>query len=236
MRICLTMGLLLLGLAPAWAHNAYTGRSGSPGRNTCASSCHGGTGGTISLSGFPASYTPNQSYLLSLSHGTGGQIVNFNASCRLNAGVDNAGVISAGAATAVYNVAGETNGVHFTSSFQDAGTFTWTAPAAGAGSVRLYLGGLQFDYDGPNSTVMLEAAEAVPLANPQGLVVLAESPHMRLNWLPVVGAGGYNIYRGVSNDVIITFIGSSASPGFIDSAAIDRADTRAYYLITATRP
>jgi hypothetical protein len=237
MRTCLTLAMLVLGLTPAWAHNTYTGRSGSPGRNTCATSCHGTTGGTISLSGFPASYTPNQSYPLSISHGAGGQIVNFNASCRtFGTGVDNAGTISAGTATAVYSVTGETNGVHFGASYQDAGTFTWTAPAAGTGPVRLYLGGIQFDMDGPNSILVLNATEEVPLAEPQTLVVLPSANHIQLAWTPVAGASGYNIYRGTSSDAIITLVGSSASASFVDSAAIDRADQRAFYSVTATRP
>lgn len=236
MRTWILMAIWVLGLAPAWAHTTYTGRSGSPGRNTCATSCHGGGAGSISLSGFPTSYTPNQTYLLSLSHGAGGQIVNFNASCRVGTGTVNAGTIAAGTATAVYNVTGETNGVHFAGSNLDAGSFSWTAPAAGTGAVTLYLGGLQLDYDGPNSTLVLAASEAVALGDPQGLVALAEPPHMHLTWLPVAGASGYNVYRGASSETAVILIGSSPAASFTDSAVFDRADPRAFYTITATRP
>jgi hypothetical protein len=190
------------------------------------------------VSGFPTSYTPNQTYLISISHGAGDPIVNFNASCRVGTGTTNAGTISAGTGTSVYNVAGETNGVHFTTSFnQNAGTFNWTAPAAGTGPVRLYLGGLQFDYDGPNTTIVANATEvSLPPAAPVALVTLANPPHINLAWQAVIGAAGYNIYRSAAMNTPRMLIGTSLTPSYTDSLILDQADVKAFYEVTATRP
>ena len=146
--------------AIAFCHPTYTGYSGAPGTNgTCASSCHGGSGGTIQISGFPAEYIPCQTYTLSISHSGGSSIRQFNGSCRVGTGSTNAVRIAAGTNTATYNVAHETNGVHLTSENQNSGTFDWTAPAVGTGEVRLYIGGLQGNYSGQNSILAISAAE-----------------------------------------------------------------------------
>jgi len=149
----------------AQAHSGYVGYSGAPGAHgTCASSCHGSGGGTIQVNGFPDEYVPGQAYTVSVSHNGGSTIVQFNSSCRLGAGSDNAGVISAGTSTAIYNTNGETNGVHFSSAYLDGGTFVWTAPAAGTGDVRLYLAGLQGSVGGANNALVLLSTEQVSSA------------------------------------------------------------------------
>lgn len=146
---------------------SYTGYSGAPGSaGTCAGSCHGSGGGTISVSGFPMSYTPGQDYTIRVSRTSGARIANFNASVRIGSGSQNAGAIDAGTSTAVYNVPGETNGVQFASPNHDTGNFTWTAPSPGVGEVRLYLSGLQgTSSSGPNTEIML-TAEAAGIAEP----------------------------------------------------------------------
>ncbi len=157
--------VLLLGAItlPAWARTTYTGYSGAPGsRGRCASSCHGAGGGTIQASGFPSVYVPGQSYTITVSHAGTDLIANFNASCRIGTGSQNAGVITAGTNTATYNTSLETNGVHLSPSFLDGGTFTWTAPAAGTGDVNLYICGIEADYDGPNTILSFTAAEQAP--------------------------------------------------------------------------
>ncbi len=141
---------------------SYTGYSGAPGSaGTCAGSCHGSGGGTISVSGFPTSYTPGQAYTIRVSRTSGSRIANFNASVRIGTGQQNAGTIEAGTSTAVYNVSGETNGVHFASPNHDTGNFIWTAPSPGVGEVRFYLSGLQgTTSDGPNTEIVLTAQAA----------------------------------------------------------------------------
>jgi hypothetical protein len=132
---------------------------GSYGR--CASSCHGVSGGTIQITGFPTTYVPGQVYTVSFSHVGGSMIKQVNGSCRVGAGSQNAGVIAAGTNTVTYSDAVETNGIHLSSMDLMGGSFFWTAPAAGTGEVRLYLAGHQGSYGGENTTLMLSALEQV---------------------------------------------------------------------------
>ncbi len=124
----------------------YIGYSGAPGsRGTCSISCHHTRdfAPSITVTGFPENYLPEQQYTITVARTTGQSINQFNASVRVGNGSTNAGLISAGTGTATYNHANETNGVHWSSPNRTSGTFLWTAPAAGTGQVRLYLAGLQ---------------------------------------------------------------------------------------------
>ncbi len=137
------------------------GYSGAPGsQGTCAASCHGSSGGTIQVTGFPTEYVPGANYTVTVSHAGGESIRQFNGSCRIGAGSPNAGVISAGTNTSTYSVIQETNGIHFNDVNQAGGTFQWTAPSPGTGEVTLYIAGLQGGYDGLNSALTLAATEA----------------------------------------------------------------------------
>jgi hypothetical protein len=155
--IILLASLLLASMAPG--HTAYTGYSGAPGSGgACAGQCHGTSGGTITVSGFPTFYTPGQAYVITVAHNGGSSIENFNASARVGSGSTNAGTITAGTNTEVYNVGNETNGVHFANSGQASGTFTWTAPSPSVGAVKLYLSGHQgTSVDGKNTEIVLTA-------------------------------------------------------------------------------
>jgi hypothetical protein len=135
----------------------YSGASGSGGR--CASSCHGSGGGTIHASGFPPEYIPGQIYTISIAHSGGTTIRQFNGSCRIGTGSQNAGVIASGTRTVTYNTGGETNGIHLSTTNQDSCTFQWTAPQAGTGTVRLYIAGQQGSSGGANTSLTLVATE-----------------------------------------------------------------------------
>ncbi len=208
MSCCLT--------AQVFAHSSYTGRSGAPGRQTCASSCHGNAGGTVTISGFPASYTPAQNYLLTISQISGDPIQNFNTSCRVGTGTTNAGVIAAGTGTSTYNVNGETNGVHLTTNGQTSATFNWTAPVAGTGTVRLYTGAFQgTDADlGFNTTLVLVSDEAPLLpgqaTNPIPANSATDQPlTTSLTWTAGSGATSHDVYFSLTNPP--TFIGNQAN-------------------------
>ena len=55
--------LSLLTCSILTAVTSYTGYSGAPlSRGTCASSCHGSSGGTIAVTGFPSVYDPGVAY------------------------------------------------------------------------------------------------------------------------------------------------------------------------------
>jgi len=99
-------------------------------------------------------------YTVLLTHSGGSAIKQFNGSCRVGNGSDNAGTISAGTNTSTYNTTGETNGIHLSSNDKDNAEFVWTAPPAGTGTVRLYVAGHQGSASGPNTKVVLVAQEA----------------------------------------------------------------------------
>jgi len=152
--------VLCIMVSLSYSRPTYTGYSGAPGTDgTCASYCHGSSGGTIQVSGFPTEYMPNQVYPLTISHSGGNSITQLNGSYRIGDGSSNAGVIVAGTNTATYNVPHETNGIHLSSAYQNQGTFSWTAPGPGTGDVKLYVGGLQGGHSGLNSIIVFTAAE-----------------------------------------------------------------------------
>ena len=131
---------LALILVPVclWAHPDNIGYSGAPTRLSCAMSCHGSEGGSLSIQGFPATYTPGALYTMTIVRVIGEDISNFNASVRVGTSATNAGLLGQGENTSIYDTVGETNGVHFTVPNQTSGTFVWTAPGAGTGTVRLW--------------------------------------------------------------------------------------------------
>ena len=145
-----------------FAYPFYVGYSGAPGTSgKCASTCHGSTGGTIQIAGFPTEYVPDSTYTVTISHSGGSSITNFNGSCRIGSGSQNAGIITAGTNTSVYNVTNETNGIHFSSNNQSSGTFNWTAPGVGIGDVKIYIAGQQGNKNGPNTDLVSTATELV---------------------------------------------------------------------------
>jgi methionine-rich copper-binding protein CopC len=152
--------VLIIFTVTAFAHTTYTGYSGAPGsKGSCASSCHGASGGTVEISGFPSEYVPGQTYTVTISHNGGNSIRQFNGSCRIGSGSENAGVIAAGTNTETYSATGETNGVHLSSSNLNSATFSWTAPANGTGEVTLYIAGHQGAYAGANTELTLVSSE-----------------------------------------------------------------------------
>ncbi len=217
MKIVFAFALICALALKSFAHPTYTGRSGAPTRQTCASSCHGSGGGTVQISGFPASYVAGQNYLLTIQRLSGGNIVNFNASCRVGTGSDNAGVIASGTNTATYNVSGETNGVHFTTGNVVSGTFNWTAPPVGTGTVRLYCGALQTDIDGANSTLVLVSNEALALPGMATLPIPANhavdiAANVVLAWTAGSGATSHDVSFGTTNPP--AFVINQATIGF----------------------
>jgi hypothetical protein len=169
----------------AFGHASFIGYSGAPGASgRCASSCHGSSGGTITVTGFPPQYVPGQVYAIAVTHNGGSTIRQFNGSCRVGTGSQNAGTLAAGLNTATYNTSGETNGIHLSGSSVDAASFQWTAPAVGTGTVKLYLAGHQgTSASGANTEITLTATELVsaiddePLAVPSAFASLNNYPN-----------------------------------------------------------
>jgi hypothetical protein len=208
----------------SYGHASYTGYSGAPGsRGRCASSCHGTSGGAIQISGFPDQYVPGQAYTIAISHSGGNTIRQFNGSCRIGSGSQNAGVITAGTLTAVYTATGETNGVHLSATNQNAGDFIWTAPPSGTGNVTLYIAGLQGGLSGQNTEIMLTASEVVTGVDESG--PLPETPLLLANYpnpfnastrirftTPVTGTVSLNIYDLLGHR-IVTLSEQNIGPG-----------------------
>lgn len=159
--IMFACALVILSAPQIEAHQGYTGMSGAPGQMFCASTCHGSGGGSIVIEGFPELYEPEQSYEITVTRSSGSNISNFNASCLIGAGSDNAGYFEEGEYTEVYTNPGVTNGVHFANSNHSQGTFFWIAPPAGNGEVTFYLAGLQGSYSGPNTSLVLNSSESL---------------------------------------------------------------------------
>jgi hypothetical protein len=179
--------LLIIGLTTvqAWGHATYTGYSGAPGRQTCSRSCHPTHNMmcTITVLGFPQTYVPGQQYTIAVAHNGGSTMANFNCSVRVGIGSTNAGAIASGSNTSTYNTSGETNGVHFSSTNRDSGTFLWTAPSAGTGAVRLYWAGLQGNTSsGGDTAIVLLSNENITGINdnanlPQSLELAQNYPN-----------------------------------------------------------
>jgi hypothetical protein len=133
---------ILLLASVASAHNSYTGGySGSPGLRTCALSCHGGSGGTLVVNGFPSAYVPGQTYRLTVAHVGGSPIVNFNLTTRAGSTGSVAGTFTPVSSCVLY--AGTDGGIYASPHMIDSAVVNWTAPAKGAGSVTLYAAAFQ---------------------------------------------------------------------------------------------
>jgi hypothetical protein len=151
---------VILLVAVAAAEVTYTGYSGAPGSSgTCAGSCHGGSGGTIQVVGFPSAYEAGHSYVVSVVHRGGPSIANFNSSVRVGSGTQTAGTITAGYLTATYSTGNEPNGVHLSGRDDDSCTFSWQAPDPAVGDVKLYLAGHQGSQGGANTEIVLTASQ-----------------------------------------------------------------------------
>ncbi|MBM3313568.1 hypothetical protein FJY70_03120 [candidate division WOR-3 bacterium] len=189
-RVSTILATTLL-VATALAGPSYTGYSGAPGTSgTCASSCHGPSGGTIEVVGFPAAYELGQTYVVSVVHRGGSSINNFNASVRVGSGSATIGIITAGYRTATYSIGTEPNGVHLSSENRDSCTFTWQAPDTAVGDVKLYLAGHQGrSMNGPNSDIVLTASQTTGVNHGRAMPTSAFNLRME----PTIGAGSFSV-------------------------------------------
>jgi len=143
-------------------------RTGSPGDGNNCTICHSGTpvsnSGSLSLSGLPTLYVPGQNYSLTLTLSDGPRY-GFEITAEKTSDNTKAGSWTAGASNSVIstNWVGHTSANTTTNSWP----FTWTAPSAGAGNVRLYAAGMAANDMGNTSgdTVHLKnwlTGEAIP--------------------------------------------------------------------------
>jgi hypothetical protein len=119
---------------------APAGYSGSPADGQTCANCHGGTASTVSnvlTSNVPASgYVPGTNYTITVSISGASTRKGFQVSPQNNSGVL-IGTLTAGSGN---TIVGSKYITHTSSKTTNPGTwtFTWTAPAAGTGSVNFY--------------------------------------------------------------------------------------------------
>jgi hypothetical protein len=163
MRISLFVVIFFSAAVEGLAHNSYAGGySGAPGMRTFASSCHGGTGGTTTVSGFPNSYVPGQVYQITIKRLSGSPIVNFNATTRLGTTASVAGTFVPVLNTALYT--GADGCVYASPHAIDSAVFRWTAPASGSGTVNFYAAafqGITSSSNGQSKGISMSASEIV---------------------------------------------------------------------------
>lgn len=167
------------------ARNSYTGGySSSPGSSgRCASSCHGGTNGTLVVSGFPAVYQPQQTYRIVIKRNGGSLMVNFNATTRIGSGTTVAGTFSTVTNTALF--AGSDGGVYGSPKLVDSAVFQWRAPASGTGTVNFFACGYQgttSSANGQSTRITLSATESTTDVEPgkflpQGIMLEQNYPN-----------------------------------------------------------
>lgn len=144
------------------AHTNYTGYAGSPvSSGYCAASCHGSGTFQINVSGFPQTYTPGQSYTITVSAGSG-TIRNFNL-CILDGSNTSAGTLQPGSNTQTYSHSGEGTGIHGSTANQSSYDFVWIAPQQGTGTVTLYVAAHQGNAGGPNQDLSLTSEEGLSI-------------------------------------------------------------------------
>ena len=140
---------------------APAGMTGSPGDGNNCTSCHGGTPTNVQgwiATNIPASgYVPGQTYQITATNGitTGSGTYGFQVSPQNQAGTL-LGTLTAGAANKLVG-----NGkyvTHSNASSNKVWNFTWTAPAAGTGTVTFY-GAFAHGKPGPVALTNLAVTE-----------------------------------------------------------------------------
>ena len=198
MLLMITLFLSLTFTSGVYAHSsgAPSAKTGSPGDGSNCTSCHGGSTGNVTgwiTTNVPtAGYTAGNSYTITVTvSGTGKK--GFELSPQNVTGTQ-LGVLAAGTGS---KLVGGTKYVTHSSAGPSSGTstwsFTWTAPAAGTGSVHLYAA---FTVSEPvtkleniiiNENLILPLA-VVATANPSTIILGGSS---QLNAAASGGSGTY---------------------------------------------
>jgi hypothetical protein len=140
--------------ASANAGGPPAARTGAPAEQTCADGCHTGNTvndgvGSVTIVGVPTTYTPGMDYTITVSVSRtlqsrwGFQLTCIKDSDQLGAGTfTNTTDFTATQIGSIRNYINHTISTGFDGTFQGAPlglwSFTWTAPAAGAGTVTFY--------------------------------------------------------------------------------------------------
>ncbi len=225
-RIIYTLIVLSTG-AFLWMSNsggratvAGEGNTGAPGENgtTCAT-CHSSGGGTVTLSievldasGEAVSdYRPGETHTVTVSLSSSGSpsAYGFQAVALLNSNDSNAGSITSGSNSQTGTVNSRTYVEQAGPSSSSDFSFTWTAPAAGSGSVTFYASGNAVDGDGSTggdgadvSFVTLNEGfntSLTELENEAGFSIFPNPVQGDLNVRPAEGTSG--LYQAMITDM-----------------------------------
>lgn len=114
--------------------------TGMPGTGTCAN-CHGPlNSGGISLTGFPANYSPGTTYTITVSINQASNANGFQGVI-IDGSNNSSGSFTSGAGSQTTNMGGNQLIVHTAPNTTGSWTFDWTAPATAAGTLTFYLVG-----------------------------------------------------------------------------------------------
>ena len=207
----------------------------------CATSgCHGGnpvnfTGGSITISGLPTSWVPDQTYPLTITVQRSGQSkFGFQLSAVADATNQQAGTLTAGASNVqVITAGGIQYAEHRNASAVNTFSVSWTAPAANVGTVRFNLAGNAANGDTLSTgdftyTRVDRVSAATPVDNSErgfllpdrgGLSVISDgSGGLSAGYTRIVPATASTTPAGVAifglrqNNVLVTEAGVPASP------------------------
>jgi hypothetical protein len=154
----LSVPMIMSGFGAPNPNNGALGFTGAPGQGTCAS-CHGTltTPSMVTVTGVPASYTAGAAVSMTVSiPSTGG----FELTVLTQSGNAAAGTLAAGTGDAAYTV----GALQYVASTTEttSWTFSWTPPAATAGTVVLYVTGGTHNVNYSNSYVIPAASTGPP--------------------------------------------------------------------------
>ncbi len=172
------------GLLLAFSTGPLPGRTGDFGEPNCTA-CHTGSalntpGGTLTISGVPAQYTPGQTYPITVTIGKSGQKRwGFELSARIVSSAAQAGtLVASDAANTQIKTQNNIQYIEHTQPGTQVGaaqgtwTFNWTAPATASGAVRFSAAGNAANGDGTNQGDFIYTATVTSNANPPAVTGL----------------------------------------------------------------
>lgn len=196
-----------------------TGRTGAPGELTCAiAACHIGTavntgGGTLTISGFPANYSPNQEADITVTIVQSGRVrFGFQATVIDDQGRV-AGTITATEPSRTFILPGTVGGnlrqyIHHTlngntpngGANQGRWTFRWRAPAQSVGRVRIFVA-----TNAANNNGIADSGDLIYTAN------AASQPMVAVPAVATVSAASFAQNVALAPETIVSGFGSNLS-------------------------
>lgn len=122
----------------------------------------------MTVTGFPTTYQPGQTYRIVVKHNAGSPIVNFNATTRIGSTSSIAGTFTPTTNCTLY--AGTDGGIYANPHSIDSAVFQWTAPARGTGTISFYAAAFQgttSSSSGQSGSIVVTSTEIVTVVQDQ---------------------------------------------------------------------